>query len=271
MEDTIMTTESHDDQRNGGIVPSRRGLYRLLILALLAALAAGCQSPGVGAATARDAAGNVSAHHHHHRAHHAAKTPPGWWQTPGAAACGLPALKPNKHRSRAQAERYAARALACARREHRSAYWPYPGDRVCLTAALTLSGRSGDVGAAIQGTPVRLAHPVVPGQSETLPPVWIADNSSGAETMILTVRNVYPFCSDVLPASWISGTGQPISLAAGQGDYVTGLRVTVPAGTQPGTYRSDLVVSASAGNASGLGGNARFGAGGAVVIIVAVS
>jgi hypothetical protein len=223
---------------------------RLLILALLAAFAAGCQSHGAGAATARNAASSMSAGHHHR------------------GPCGLPRLNPRKHRSRAQAERYAARALRCARRHHRHVYYPYPGDRVCLTSAFTLDARSGDVGAAIQGWPVTAT--VAPGQTRALPPVWIENNGDQAETMTLHIRNLYPYCADVLPPGWVTGTGQPISLAAGQADYVTGLSVHVPAGTSARTYRSDVVVTATTGGSPAAGVGAAFGAGSDVEIWIGV-
>ena len=223
---------------------------RLYLLLLCLAFAAGCGARGSAVtATARPAAASVTVPQRNPR------------------SCGLPQVNPEKYRTRAQAESYAARALRCAVREHRSAYYPYPGDLVCLTASRMPQARSGDVGAAIQAGPVTLAHPVAPGRSEALPPVYIEDNGSGPETMTLSVQNDRPYCADVLPPAWISGTGRDIGLGAGQGDDVTGLAVHVPAGTPPGTYRSDIAVDATAGIVAGA---VNFGAGAACEITVTV-
>jgi hypothetical protein len=252
---------------------------RLLALALMAAFAAGCQSGSHAASSAAlhsDASG-ATVYRHHHRRHHAAakavhhatgKCPYPPLPSTAQSSIGFPitprALDCKARRLAAAAEREGRAgfmlrpvhpetqrcwpapksagaspgAVECATvrltpAARREGHKPIPGFRVCLTADFT----PGSNGAGIQGWPVRLT--VIPGRVYKFH-VGVSNPGSGSEDAELRIQNDGPFCSHVLPPSWISGTLQPLGLGPGQSAQMP-LWIRVPAGTPPGTWRSEVV------------------------------
>ena len=297
---------------------------RLLILALIAAFAAGCQSGSHTAGNAglrSDASSATTYHHHHHRAHHAARKatrraakkcpyPPlpstatssldlhslspaldckarrlaGWALAHGRAGftlspvhadvlmCGNTPPLPKTVRAQVSPATWPfecriQRDAARARADGRNHFTVVPGMLVCLTSAFTLQSRDGTVGAAIQGDPERLGHPVIPGHVYRFPKVYVLDNGSAPETATLHIGNFRPWCSHVVQPSWVSGTGVPVSLDPGQHAWIP-LWVRVPLGTPPGVYHSDVQDVAGVPIVPG---KVNIGAAAATTIIVTVS
>jgi hypothetical protein len=159
------------------------------------------------------------------------------------------------------------RLAARARAEGHDSFTLVRGEPVCLTSAFTLQARDGTVGAAIQGWPERLGHPVRPGHVYRFPKVYVLDNGSAAETATLHIGNFRPWCSNVVQPSWVSGTGVPVSLDPGQHAWIP-LWVRVPAGTPPGVYHSDVQ---DAAGVPIVPGKVNIAAAAATTIIITVS
>ncbi len=138
----------------------------------------------------------------------------------------------------------------------------------CLAAALAYAG----TGAGIQGGPVRLGYPLLPGHSYALPAFYITNPGSGDETMTLRVMRLPGACGRVILPQWVSGTGQSFGLGAGQDTQVHGLVLRIPSDALPGRYESDIVVYGSAGGAGASpGGRAVLGAGASTHLIIHVA
>jgi hypothetical protein len=134
--------------------------------------------------------------------------------------------------------------------------------RLALTAVLLgvwAPAANASVGVGIQANPVRLSGSAHPGGSYPLPPVYVQNTGSQAETLSVRVERLQatPAGTNTVPQSWIqSSWTQGSSIPAGQSASIP-LELVPPADAKPGSYSSDVVVTGSTLAASG---DVRFGA-----------
>jgi hypothetical protein len=102
------------------------------------------------------------------------------------------------------------------------------------------------VGVGIQANPVVLGRVAHPGASYALPPLYVVNTGSAAESISIRVERLHPAASgDPVPDSWIQVTAPGGQLAPGQSTQIP-LELVTPAGARPGNYASDIVVTGSA-------------------------
>jgi hypothetical protein len=114
------------------------------------------------------------------------------------------------------------------------------------------------IGVGIQANPVTLSAAVRAGGSYTLPSLYVVNTGSQAESITVEVKRLSSGTGQTVPASWIKVGSTGGQLQARQQELIP-LQLNAPAGAKPGRYRSDLVVTGSAGPAASAGG-VQFGA-----------
>jgi hypothetical protein len=102
------------------------------------------------------------------------------------------------------------------------------------------------IGVGVQGAPVRLGHVAQRGESYTLAAVYVVNTGTQDESISLHVQRFSHRPGMTVPPAWIHFSGSGMSLAAHQSARIP-LQLVVPAGAEPGRYRSDIVVVGSAG------------------------
>jgi len=115
-----------------------------------------------------------------------------------------------------------------------------------LAAWLGLAGPArASIGVGGQANPVRLSGVAHPGASYTLPSLYIVNTGTQAESMsVRVVRRTGP--GRAIPESWIHIGGLSGQLAPKQSARIA-LELATPADAAPGSYVSDIVVTASTG------------------------
>lgn len=141
---------------------------------------------------------------------------------------------------RAGAWRRAARAM----RRCVAAAVVIPAGVALLIAFPALAQAS--IGVGVQGAPVRLGHVAKRGESYALTAVYVVNTGTQDESISLHVQRFTHRPGMTVPPSWIHFSGNGVSLAAHQSARIP-LQLDVPAGAEPGQYRSDIVVVGSAG------------------------
>ena len=111
------------------------------------------------------------------------------------------------------------------------------------------------IGIGVQASPVSLGIAAHAGGSYALPPVYVLNTGTQAETITVQVVRLSKGTGRVVPPSWVRATAPGAQLAPGQSAQIP-LELAVPGGAQAGPYLSDVVVSGSAGT---LAGRANFG------------
>ena len=111
------------------------------------------------------------------------------------------------------------------------------------------------VGIGVQASPVSLGIAAHAGGSYALPPVYVQNTGTQAETVTVQVMRLSKGTGRVVPPSWVRATGPGLQLAPGQSAEIP-LELAVPGGAQAGPYLSDVVVSGSAATSAG---RANFG------------
>jgi hypothetical protein len=144
--------------------------------------------------------------------------------------------------------------------------------RLALAAALPsiwlgiwAPAANASVGVGIQANPVRLSGTAHPGGSYQLPPVYVQNTGSQAETLSVRVERLQasPAGTNAVPQSWIhSSWTQDSSIQAGQSANIP-LQLIPPGNAKPGSYSSDIVVT---GSTTPAGGDLRFGAAAATAL-----
>jgi hypothetical protein len=119
-----------------------------------------------------------------------------------------------------------------------------------LTFLAVAMPAAASVGVGIQAGPVLLAEAAHPGGHYRLPPVYVVNTGTQQETITVRIERISSGHGRTVPASWIQGTGQPLTLTRHQSARVP-LQLAVPATAKPGRYFSDVVVKANAGLAVG--------------------
>ncbi len=101
------------------------------------------------------------------------------------------------------------------------------------------------VGVGVQAGPVRLAAAAHPGGSYALPALFVVNTGTEPESIRVTVERLSAGPGRPVPRSWIRASGPAVHLAARESARVP-LLLTVPPGTRPGTYSSDVIADGSA-------------------------
>jgi hypothetical protein len=134
--------------------------------------------------------------------------------------------------------------------------------RLALAAVLLgfwAPAANASVGVGIQANPVQLTGSAHPGGSYRLPPLYVVNTGSQAETLSLRVERLQAGAKGAaaVPRSWIqSSWSASSSISASQSANIP-LELVVPANAKPGNYSSDIVVTGSTLLGSG---DVRFGA-----------
>ena len=119
---------------------------------------------------------------------------------------------------------------------------------VVLMALPASAGAS--IGVGVQGAPVRLTTAAHPGTSYPLPPVYVVNTGTEAETISIKVDRLSPGAGRSVPASWIRTVGPPARLEP-HGSARIALELVVPSGALSGAYLSDIVADGSTALAVG--------------------
>jgi hypothetical protein len=106
------------------------------------------------------------------------------------------------------------------------------------------------VGVGVQAGPVRLGNAAHAGGSYALPPVYVVNTGTEAESVSVRVERLSPGAGRAVPPSWIRATGPAVRLAPHQGARLP-LQLVLPGGARPGRYLSDVVVTGSAAISAG--------------------
>jgi hypothetical protein len=101
------------------------------------------------------------------------------------------------------------------------------------------------VGVGVQAGPVRLTGAAHPGGRYALPPVYVVNTGTQAESVAIAVERISPGSGRTVPPSWIEVSSAPVRLAHAQSARIP-LSLTVPAGAAPGRYFSDVVAKGMA-------------------------
>lgn len=123
------------------------------------------------------------------------------------------------------------------------------------------------VGVGVQVGPVRLGSVAHRGESYSLPPVYVVNTGTQAETISVRVQRLSHGPGLIVPPSWISVTGPAVQLGPGKSARIP-LELAVPGHAQPGGYRSDVVVT---GSPAGAARTAHIGAAAATRLEFSVS
>jgi hypothetical protein len=115
------------------------------------------------------------------------------------------------------------------------------------------------VGVGIQDNPVRLSGSAHPGRSYSLPPVYVVNTGSQAETLSVRVERLQAEAkgTNAVPGSWIQTSWSQNSPVAAHQSADIPLELVAPADAKPGSYASDIVVTGSMATS---GSGIRFGA-----------
>jgi hypothetical protein len=101
------------------------------------------------------------------------------------------------------------------------------------------------VGVGVQAGPVRLAGAAHPGGTYALPPVYVVNTGTEAESVAIRIERISRGSGRTVPPAWIRVTALSSPLGHGQSARVP-LDLVVPVHARPGQYFSDVVVSGSA-------------------------
>ena len=99
------------------------------------------------------------------------------------------------------------------------------------------------VGVGVQSDPVRLGSVARPGVSYALPPVYVVNTGTQAESISVRVERLSRGPGRAVPPSWITGPG--VRLSPQKAARIP-LELVVPGGAKSGGYLSDIVVAGSA-------------------------
>lgn len=139
-----------------------------------------------------------------------------------------------------------------------------------LIALLLLLGfplaAEASVGVGIQAGPVRLGSVAHAGQSYSLPPVYVVNTGTEAETVSLRVERLSHGRGRAVPPAWIQVSGHGVQLQAHQSATIP-LQLVLPEDAQRGRYLSDIVATVT-GTISV--GQANLGVGAATKLVFSV-
>ena len=108
-----------------------------------------------------------------------------------------------------------------------------------------LPAAQASVGVGVQAAPVRLGSVARAGGSYALPPVYVVDTGTQAESISVKVERLHAEAGRDVPSAWVRDTGPGLRLSPHQSARVP-LELVVPGGARPGRYLSDIIVNGSA-------------------------
>lgn len=129
-----------------------------------------------------------------------------------------------------------------------------------LAPALTLvlaPAANASVGVGIQVNAVRLNGSAHPGGSYSLPPVYVKNTGSVAETLTVKVEQLHPGSGQPVPTSWVRSSWTASTPVPAGASASIPLRLAPAGDAKPGSYASDIVVTGAATTA---GAGIKFGA-----------
>jgi hypothetical protein len=112
-------------------------------------------------------------------------------------------------------------------------------------AILSAPAAEASIGVGVQMDPVRLETVARPGGSYALPPVYVVNTGTQAESVTIRVERLSRGSGQAVPSSWIQGTGAGVRLQSHQSARIP-LQLVVPGGAKSGGYLSDIVAVGSA-------------------------
>jgi hypothetical protein len=116
---------------------------------------------------------------------------------------------------------------------------------------------SASIGVGIQANPVLLSGVAHPGGSYALPPLYVINTGTQAETISVQVEPGTSGGTGLsVPQSWIHIASLPGSLAPRQSAQIP-LQLVTPGNARPGSYAGDIMVT---GGGAVTAGGARFSA-----------
>lgn len=107
-------------------------------------------------------------------------------------------------------------------------------------AIMTPVAALADVGAGVGASPIALAAIATPGNTYSLPSLYVVNTGTVMSSYRLSVEQLSPNHGRAAPPSWITFARNNFPLAAKQTTSVA-LALRVPSDAVPGTYQSDLV------------------------------
>ena len=119
-----------------------------------------------------------------------------------------------------------------------------------VLAIFSAPAAEASIGVGVQMDPVRLGTIAHPGESYALPAVFIVNTGTQAESISIRVERLSRGSGQVVPPSWIHGTGAGPMLQAQKSARIS-LQLVVPSGAKPGGYLSDVVAAGAAAVAPG--------------------
>jgi hypothetical protein len=105
-------------------------------------------------------------------------------------------------------------------------------------------------GAGVAANPVSLAGLAVAGRSYELPGLYVVNTGTDPATYHVQVERLSSATGRDIPSAWVRFGQNDFPLRPGKSAIVP-IEVTIPSGAPAGSYGSDLVASASAGDAGG--------------------
>lgn len=113
-----------------------------------------------------------------------------------------------------------------------------------LASALAVSVASADIGVGVGAAPLILGGPAIAGQTYSMPPLYVVNTGTETARYSITVQRISEGEAQPVPPDWIS-LGDNEFLLAAQGSAQVAVTLSVPDGTAPGAYLTNLVASAA--------------------------
>jgi hypothetical protein len=116
---------------------------------------------------------------------------------------------------------------------------------VTITIVTFSQAAEASVGVGVQASPVRLGGVAHPGGNYALPPVYVVNTGTQAETITMRVERLGRGPDRLVPPAWIQFASSVTQLGPGSAARIP-LELVVPSSARPGRYQSDIVVNGSA-------------------------
>lgn len=106
------------------------------------------------------------------------------------------------------------------------------------------------VGVGVQAGPVSLDGLAHPGGQYALPPVYVVNTGTEAESVSISIERISAGTGRTVPPGWIKAFSVPVQLSGTRSARIP-LQLTVPRTAAPGRYFSDVVAKGSASVSAG--------------------
>lgn len=122
--------------------------------------------------------------------------------------------------------------------------WSLSAVGVVMLVTVPATASFASIGVGVQAGPVRLPGDAHPGGSYALPPVYVVNTGTQAESVAVRIERISPGRGRTVPPSWVRATGPAVQLSHDQSARIP-LELAIPASARPGRYFSDVVVRGS--------------------------